>query len=146
MPSHSNRATNIFSLHVCFGIIGARTETDEPDSEDVRLGLLCITMYCKFDNELAKGDVALQAVKNLTVEPRVIMEKTWTAFLRLKGKTRAKNTAEIIEQFDALVQSLQGVDIDYNIVVLFDKDSRVHGSLNSVQHPPTKVPSGRSQA
>ena len=89
----------------------------------------------------------MQAVKNFNVEARVIMEKKWTAFPRLKGKTRAKNAEGIIEQFAGLVQSLPGLDIDYNIIVFSeDKNSGVHGPLNRVQHPETKVPSERSEA
>jgi hypothetical protein len=89
----------------------------------------------------------LQAVKNLSVEAHGTMEKKWTAFLRLKGKTRANNTEGVVEQFDGLFQSLVGVDIDCSIIVFVeDKDSRVHRPPNGVQHPETTVPSERSDA
>jgi hypothetical protein len=70
------------------------------------------------------------------------MEKKWTAFLRLKGKTQTKKAERILEEFDGLVKSLRGVDIDYNIIVFVEgKGPKMLRPQNSVQSPETRVPS-----
>lgn len=44
----------------------------------------------------------------------------WTAYLKLKGQTRARREEEIMVEFDGFVQSLRGVGVDYNIIVLVE--------------------------
>ena len=42
----------------------------------------------------------------------------WTAYMKLKGQTWARREDEILEEFGGFVQSLRGVDVDYNIIVI----------------------------
>ncbi len=44
----------------------------------------------------------------------------WTAFMKLKGQTWARREAEILDEFDGFVQSLRGVGVDYNIIVMVE--------------------------
>jgi hypothetical protein len=44
----------------------------------------------------------------------------WTAYLKLKGQTWARKEEEILEEFEGFVQSLRGVGVDYNIIVLVE--------------------------
>jgi hypothetical protein len=68
------------------------------------------------------------------------MGKNWTAFLRLKGETWTKKTEEMLYEFDGLVQFLQGVDVDYNLIVFVeDKGSRVLRTQNPAQTSDTWV-------
>jgi len=41
-----------------------------------------------------------------------------TAYMKLKGQTTARKEEEILEEFDGFVQSLRGVGVDYNIIVM----------------------------
>ncbi len=44
----------------------------------------------------------------------------WTAFMKLKGQTWARREEEILDEFDGFVQSLRGVGVDYNIIVMVE--------------------------
>jgi hypothetical protein len=44
----------------------------------------------------------------------------WTAYLKLNGQTWARKEDEILEEFEGFVQSLRGVGVDYNIIVLVE--------------------------
>jgi hypothetical protein len=44
----------------------------------------------------------------------------WTAYMKLKGQTWARKEEEILDEFDGFVQSLRGVGIDYNIIVMVE--------------------------
>ena len=44
----------------------------------------------------------------------------WTAYMKLKGQTWARKEEEILDEFDGFVQSLRGVDVDYNIIVMVE--------------------------
>jgi hypothetical protein len=44
----------------------------------------------------------------------------WTAYMKLKGQTSARKEEEILEEFDGFVQSLRGVGVDYNIIVMVE--------------------------
>jgi hypothetical protein len=44
----------------------------------------------------------------------------WTAYMRLKGQTWARKEEEILDEFDGFVQSLRGVGVDYNIIVMVE--------------------------
>jgi hypothetical protein len=44
----------------------------------------------------------------------------WTAFMKLKGQTWARREKEILDEFDGFVQSLRGVGVDYNIIVMVE--------------------------
>ena len=44
----------------------------------------------------------------------------WTAYMKLKGQTWARREDEILEEFEGFVQSLRGVDVDYNIIVMVE--------------------------
>ena len=88
----------------------------------------------------------MQAVKNSRVKGDRVIEKKWTAFLRLKGQTWAKKEEEILDEFDGLVQSLRGVDIDYSIIIFVEgKGPRMPAHI-SVQGPETRVPRERRGA
>ena len=50
-----------------------------------------------------------------------IMENyKWTAFMKLKGQTWGRREEEILDEFDGFVQSLRGVGVDYNIIVMVE--------------------------
>jgi hypothetical protein len=49
---------------------------------------------------------------------RVQENYRWTAYMKLKGQTWARKEDEILEEFDGFVQSLRGVGVDYNIIVM----------------------------
>jgi len=67
------------------------------------------------------------------------MAKKWTAFLRPKGETQAKEE-DMLNEFSGFIQSIRGVDVDYNLVVFVeDEDSMVLGTQNSVQTSETWV-------
>ena len=53
----------------------------------------------------------------------------WTAFLRLKGETWTKKRKEMPHEFDGLVKFLQGVDVQYDLVVFVEDQG------SSVLHP-----------
>jgi hypothetical protein len=42
----------------------------------------------------------------------------WTAYMKLKGQTWARREEEILDEFDGFVESLRGVGVDYNIIVM----------------------------
>jgi hypothetical protein len=66
------------------------------------------------------------------------MAKKWTAFLRLKGETQAEE--EMLDEFSGFVQSIRGVDVDYNVIVFIeDEDLMVLGTQNSVHTSETCV-------
>jgi len=44
----------------------------------------------------------------------------WTAYMKLKGQTGARREEEILDEFDRFVQSLRGVGVDYNIIVMVE--------------------------
>jgi hypothetical protein len=44
----------------------------------------------------------------------------WTAYMKLKGQASARKEEEILEEFDGFVQSLRGVGVDYNIIVMVE--------------------------
>jgi len=44
----------------------------------------------------------------------------WTAYMKLKGQTWARREDEILEEFDGFVQSLRGLGVDYNIIVMVE--------------------------
>jgi hypothetical protein len=44
----------------------------------------------------------------------------WTAYMKLKGQTWARKEEEILDEFDGFVQSLRGVGVDYNIIVMVE--------------------------
>ena len=64
---------------------------------------------------------------------RVIESYKWTAFLKLKGKTSLRNEEEILDEFDGFVQSLRGVAVDYNIIVLVEGKAprQLHSEYNT---------------
>ena len=75
------------------------------------------------------------------------MEKNWTAFLRLAGKTSTEKADRIVEDLDRFVQSMRSVDIDYNIIVFFeDQDPRMVGPLKKMQGRETELLSKRRGA
>ena len=53
----------------------------------------------------------------------------WTAYMKLKGQTWARREEEILDEFDGFVQSLRGVGVDYNIIVMVE--GRVPRQLHS---------------
>jgi hypothetical protein len=44
----------------------------------------------------------------------------WTAYMKLKGQTWARKEEDILDEFDGFVQSLRGVGVDYNIIVMVE--------------------------
>jgi len=46
--------------------------------------------------------------------------RKWRAYLKLEGETAVNSEEDIVEDFEAFVQTLRGILIDYNIVVLVD--------------------------
>ena len=55
-----------------------------------------------------------------SAKDRIMENYKWTAFMKLKGQTWARGGDEILDEFDGLVQSLRGVAVDYNIIVLVE--------------------------
>jgi hypothetical protein len=51
---------------------------------------------------------------------RSVENYRWTAFMKLKGETWALREKEILDEFDGFVQSLRGVGVDYNIIVMVE--------------------------
>ena len=52
------------------------------------------------------------------IKNRIRGNYKWTAYMRLKGQTWARKEEEILDEFDSFVQSLRGVGVDYNIIVM----------------------------
>lgn len=53
----------------------------------------------------------------------------WTAYMKLRGQTCAREQEEILDEFEGFVQSLRGVGVDYDIIVMVE--GRAPGELNS---------------
>jgi hypothetical protein len=51
---------------------------------------------------------------------RIMENVRWTAYMKLKGQTWARKEEEILCEFDGFVQSLRGVGVDYNIIVMVE--------------------------
>ena len=51
---------------------------------------------------------------------RVQENYKWTAYMKLKGQTWARKENEILSEFDGFVQSLRGIGVDYNIIVMVE--------------------------
>ena len=51
---------------------------------------------------------------------RIVENYRWTAYMKLKGQTWARKEEEILDEFDGFVQSLRGVGVDYNIIVMVE--------------------------
>jgi hypothetical protein len=51
---------------------------------------------------------------------RVQENYRWTAYMKLKGQTWARKEDEILDEFEGFVQSLRGVGVNYNIIVLVE--------------------------
>jgi hypothetical protein len=67
------------------------------------------------------------------------MAKKWTAFLRLKGETQAEE--EMLNEFSGFVQSIRGLDVDYNVIVFIEGEApRMCRPSDFVQGPETMVP------
>jgi hypothetical protein len=62
----------------------------------------------------------------------------WTAFLKLKGQTSLRNEEEILDEFDGFVQALQGVGVDYNIIVMVEgrASRQLHSEHNTRETEP----------
>jgi hypothetical protein len=76
---------------------------------------------------------------NLTKD-RIAENYKWTAYLKLKGQTWARKKDEILDEFEGFVQSLRGVGVDYNIIVLVEgKAPRELRSESSVREHSPKV-------
>jgi hypothetical protein len=68
------------------------------------------------------------------------MAKKWTAFLRPKGETQAKEE-DMLNEFSGFVQSIRGVDVDYNVIVFIEGEApRMYRPSDFVQGPGTRVP------
>jgi len=52
------------------------------------------------------------------IKNRIQENYRWTAYMRLKGQTWARKEEEILDEFASFVQSLRGVGVDYNIIVM----------------------------
>lgn len=48
----------------------------------------------------------------------------WTAFMRLKGETSARREQDVLDEFDAFIQSLQRVSVEYKIIVMVEGQVR----------------------
>jgi len=44
----------------------------------------------------------------------------WTAYMKLKGQTRARREKDILDEFDGFVQSLRGANVDYHLIVMVE--------------------------
>jgi hypothetical protein len=51
---------------------------------------------------------------------RIMENVRWTAYMKLKGRAWARKEEEILDEFDGFVQSLRGVGVDYNIIVMVE--------------------------
>ena len=68
------------------------------------------------------------------------MAKKWMAFLRLKGETQTREK-DMLNEFSGFVQSIRGVDVDYNVIVFIEGESpRMYRPSDFVQGPETMVP------
>ena len=68
------------------------------------------------------------------------MAKKWMAFLRPKGETQAK-TEDTLNELSGFVQSIRGVDVDYNVIVLIECEApKMYRPSDFVQGPETRVP------
>ena len=68
------------------------------------------------------------------------MPNKWIAFLRLKGETQAEEE-DMLNEFSGFVQSIRGVDVDYNVIVLIEGEApKMYRPSGVVQGPETRVP------
>jgi hypothetical protein len=76
---------------------------------------------------------------------RMMENYKWTAFMKLKGQTWARGGEEILDEFDGFVQSLSGVSVDYNFIVLVEGKAprQLHSEHNTTE---PKITRGRSGA
>jgi hypothetical protein len=67
-----------------------------------------------------------------TVE-RNMQNYKWTAYMKLNGQTWARREDEILDEFDGFVQSLRGVGVDYNIIVMVEGKAprQIHSDYNA---------------
>jgi hypothetical protein len=66
------------------------------------------------------------------------MAKKWMAFLRLKGETQTKEK-DMLNEFSGFVQSIRGVDVDCNVIVLIEGEApRMYNPSGVVQGPETR--------
>jgi len=73
--------------------------------------------------------------------------QNWTAFLRLKGDALPSKEEELLEAFEGFIQSLRGVNLDCNIIVLAeDNDPRLLRQLKRAGSPETTASSERNSA
>ena len=78
---------------------------------------------------------------------KVMENYKWTAYMKLKGQTWARKEEEILDEFDGFVQSLRGVGVDYNIIVLVEgKAPRELKSEPKVRQDNPKVSNGGAGA
>lgn len=63
----------------------------------------------------------------------------WTAFLRLKGETWSSKE-EVLDTFEGLVGSLQGVDVNYDIIFF------VEGQNPRILGPPRRLQGSENMA
>ena len=54
------------------------------------------------------------------VGTRIQANYKWTAYMKLKGQTWSRREEEILDEFEGFVQSLRGVGVDYNIIVMVE--------------------------
>jgi hypothetical protein len=60
---------------------------------------------------------------------RIMEDCNWTAFMKLKGQTWAREKEEILDEFDCFAQSLRDAGVDYSIIVRVE--GRAHRPLYS---------------
>jgi hypothetical protein len=67
------------------------------------------------------------------------MSMKWMALLRLKGETQAEE--DMLNEFSGFVQSIRGVDVDYNVIVFIEGEApRMYRPSDFVQGPEIRVP------
>jgi hypothetical protein len=68
----------------------------------------------------------------------------WTALMKLKGQTWARGGEDVLDEFDGFVQSLRGVAVDYNVIVLVDGKAprQFHSEYNTTEPRTARERSG----
>jgi hypothetical protein len=68
----------------------------------------------------------------------------WTALMKLKGQTWARGGEDVLDKFDWFVQSLRGVAVDYNVIILVEGKAprQLHSEYNTTEPRTARERSG----
>jgi hypothetical protein len=69
--------------------------------------------------------------------------RRWKAFLRMNGETAVESTQDILIEFNAMVEYLKCIGVDYSMVVQVEAGQTDRSQTLAMEQPPRRPGTGR---